>query len=295
MKELIEWLARTEHMSSRIYRSAAEIFKKDQKLAPLLNSLAKDEEWHFQIMNRAGEVLAGQQQQPQMLSNWISLNKEKLEAPFLEAADKITKGILTRDDLLGYLVAGEFSEYNLIFLYVINSLKYADKEFAYAASKMELHKKSIEDFLKSSPGCQNYVRQIKVLPKVWNVTLLVVDDYEPMRKLLADILDTEGIVETAESGNTGLEKVKNNFYDIILTDMATPADGGIQFYNQAVLYDALVSERFLFLLNTPTEKELDFVMKNHIDYLEKPFSIEEIRKTVHEILTRPPGKLREAI
>jgi CheY-like chemotaxis protein len=295
MKELIEWLARMEHMSGRVYLSAAEIFKEDKKLAPLLSRLAKDEEWHFQIMNRAMDVLAGQNQQPPLLSNWISLNKEKLEAPFLEAARKITNGIFTRDDLLDYLVAGEFSEYNLIFLYVIDSLKYAHQEFAYAASKMELHKKSVEDFLKSLPDSQNYVRQINALPKVWNATLLVVDDYKPIRKLLADILETEGTVETAASGNVGLRKVRNKFYDLVLTDMTTPAKGGIQFYNQAVQQDDLISERFLFLLNTPTENELDFVMKNHIEYLEKPFSIEEIRKAVHAILTRPPRELREAV
>jgi CheY-like chemotaxis protein len=297
MQGLIEWLARTEHMQSRIYRSAAEIFKDDAELGPLLNQLAEDEELHFQMMNRALDVLSGEMPQPPMLSDWISINKTKLEAPVLETADKITKGILRREDLLDYLVAGEFSEYNLIFLYVINSLKYNNREFASLASQMEYHKKSIEHYFKSLPDNQNYVRQISALPRVWTTSILVVEDYEPMRILLADILEAEGTVETTASGNMGLRKAANTFYDIILTDMTSPAQGGIQFYKQAIHLNPFIAGRFMFLLNTPTRKEVDFVRNNNLAYLEKPFSIEEIRKAIHEILAKPPQKrmLREAV
>lgn len=290
MQGLIEWLARTEHIQSRIYRSAAEIFKDDAELGPLLDQLAKDEELHFEMMNRALDVLAGEMPQPPMLSDWISINKTKLEAPVLETADKITKGILRREDLLDHLVAGEFSEYNLIFLYVINSLMYNNREFASLASQMEYHKKSIEHYFKSLTDGQNYVRQISALPKVWNTSILVVEDYEPMRILLADILESEGTVETTVSGSTGLRKVANTFYDLILIDMTTPAKAGIQFYKQAVHLNPLIAERWMFLLNTPTREDVDFVRNNNLAYLEKPFSIEEMRMAVHGILVKPPQK-----
>jgi len=297
MQGLIEWLARIEHMQSKIYYSAAKILYEDEQLGPLLNQLAKDEEFHFHLMTRALDVLAGEMPPPPALSHWISVNRAKLEAPLLETADKITRGILTRADLLEHLVAGEFSEYNLIFLYVINSLKYNNREFASAASQMEYHKKSIEQYFKSLPDYQNYVRQISALPKVWNTSILVVEDYRPIRMLLADILETEGTVETSASGDTGLRKVASMFYDVILTDIGTPAQGGIEFYKQAIQYDPLIADHFMFLLNTPSEKEVEFVKKNNLAYLEKPFSIEEIRKAVHEIILKPyqKRKLGEAV
>jgi CheY-like chemotaxis protein len=297
MKELILWLAKMEQMSSKVYRSAADIFKEDKELGPLLNQLARDEEWHYHMMRRAMEAFTEEKRQPPILSNWISLHKAKLEAPFLEMAIKISIGTLTRDAVLDYMVASEFSEYNLIFLYVINSLKYSSQEFAYAASKMENHKKSIQHFFESSPDYQNYLRQISALPRVWNTSLLVVEDYEPIRTLLADILEKEGTVETTTSGNMGLKKVTMKFYDLILTDMTTPTMSAIQFYKQAVQRNPLIAERFMFLLNAPTEEEVNFIKNNNIDYIEKPFSVEQIQNTVHEILIRQTQKrkLREAI
>jgi CheY-like chemotaxis protein len=286
MQGLIEWLARMEHMQSKIYCSAAEIFKADDKLGPLLNQLAKDEELHFQLMKRALDVLDGEISQPPALSQWISVNKEKLETPALETSDKITRGLLTREDLLGHIVAGEFTEYNLIFLYVINSLKYNNREFASAASQMEYHKKSIEQYFNSLQDYRNYATQISALPKVWNTSILVVEDYKPIRILLADILITEGTVETSASADAGLRKVANMYYDVILTDMTTPSEGGIEFYKQAIQYDPLIAERLIFLLSTTSRIEVEFVKKNNLVYLEKPFSIEKIRKIVHEILAK---------
>jgi len=289
MKALIEWLIKMERISSDIYNKAADILKEDKELAPFLNHLAKDEEWHAQVMSTALEVLPGETHPPSIIE-LDSANKAKLEAPFLETAKNISKGALTIDAVLDCIVTTEFTEYNELFLYVVNSLKESSREFTYVASKMEHHKKSIEHYFESLPDSKKYLSQIRRLPRVWVTTILVVEDYEPISTLLTHILSTEGTVETTKSGNIGLKKIAEKYYDIIVANMTTPEMSGIEFYKRAVQHDPLVIDRFMFLMNTPMKGDYDFVKKHNIDYIEKPFSVNHIRKAVYEILSRLPQK-----
>jgi CheY-like chemotaxis protein len=289
MKALMEWFICMERMSGDIYKKAAEIFREDKVLAPYLAHLAKDEEWHAQVMSKALEALSDEAASASIIE-LDNADKTKLEAPIHEMKKNITQGALSKDDLLDCIVTTEFSEYNHLFLYVINSLKESNQEIAFAASKMEHHKQSIERYFESLPNGRKYISRIRNLPKVWDTTILVVEDFAPIRTLLADILSTEGNMETTESGNKGLEKITKKFYDLIVTNMTTPEMSGIEFYKQAVRHDPLVVDRFLFLMNTSMKDHYAFVKEHAIDYIEKPFSVDHIRKVVSDILTRLPQK-----
>jgi DNA-binding NtrC family response regulator len=59
-------------------------------------------------------------------------------------------------------------------------------------------------------------------------TILVIDDEEVMRDVLESLLTAEGYrVDTARTGEEGLEKFRERPYDLILLDVSMPGMGGI--------------------------------------------------------------------
>ena len=62
-----------------------------------------------------------------------------------------------------------------------------------------------------------------------NSTILVIEDEEEVRNLLADILIENGHqVETASDGNQGIEMFRKKDYDLVFTDLGMPEMSGWQ-------------------------------------------------------------------
>ena len=58
-------------------------------------------------------------------------------------------------------------------------------------------------------------------------TILIIEDEKKIRRFLQLELEHEGYsVATAEDGEEGLNKVKNNHYDIVLLDLMLPKLSG---------------------------------------------------------------------
>jgi CheY-like chemotaxis protein len=287
MKKIVEWLISMEHMSGELYKDAVDIFKEDAVFAPFLNHLAEDEAWHFHVMGSAAEYFNHGTPRPAdiILDDAV---KARVEGPFRESRWKIEKGTLTKEALLDCIVTTEFSEWNNLFLYVVNSLKEIRREFAYVASKMEQHKKYIERNFEKIAGNGTRLDSIRSLPKVWNIRMLIVEDYEPLRVLMSDILSTEGLVDTAENGEQGLAKLAEQHYDIVLSDDFMPGMSGVEFYQQAVYQCPLLEEHFLFLMDVIKPGDVVFAREHKIKYLQKPLSVDEIKEAVHDIMSKTP-------
>lgn len=59
--------------------------------------------------------------------------------------------------------------------------------------------------------------------------ILVIDDEKRIRDGCSKILTKENcLVDTAESGETGLTMIAEKHYDIILTDLMMPGIGGME-------------------------------------------------------------------
>jgi hypothetical protein len=127
--EIIEWLIGMEHMSGELYKDAVDVFKEDTVFAPFLNHPAEDEAWHFHVMGSAAEYFNYGKPSPAdiILDDVV---KARAEEPFHESRRKIERGALTKEALLDCIVTTEFSEWNNLFLCVINSLKGIRREFA---------------------------------------------------------------------------------------------------------------------------------------------------------------------
>jgi len=108
-----------------------------------------------------------------------------------------------------------------------------------------------------------------------NKKLLIVEDDNETITLLESILSTLGFdVETAFDGLQGINKITNNSYDLILTDLDMPILNG---YDMIEKTYSLEKNLNIIIISSYTK---DFVTKNlnndKISILTKPFNINEL-------------------
>lgn len=118
--------------------------------------------------------------------------------------------------------------------------------------------------------------------------LLVVDDNKINRMLLSRNLEQQGhIVETAENGQEGLERIRSGEFDLVLLDIEMPVMNGFEVL-EACLND--VTLRHIPIIMTSAVDELDAVVKcvelGAEDYLVKPINPVLMRARVNASLEK---------
>lgn len=284
MREIIEFLLKIEKMAADIYKDASVFFKHDEEFARFLSLLAEDEVSHYYAMVSAREYFVGA---AGAAPGFIVLNRatrERIEGPLKDIREKVSAGHLTKEAMIGCMVTAEFSEWNDIFLYVVNTLRDSSPQYQHVAAKIQQHKQQIETFLEPLPDGRKHLERVRQLPDVWRQRILIVEDDPAVAELLSAILAEEGMVETAEDGERGLRKTGEQYFDVIVSDMVMPVMGGVEFYTQAAEEDRSIGERFLFFTGQPTAENLDFFAKYNLRYMIKPTDIAEIRLAVRDLM-----------
>ncbi|MGV8118144.1 MAG: ATP-binding protein [Candidatus Xenobiia bacterium LiM19] len=104
--------------------------------------------------------------------------------------------------------------------------------------------------------------------------VLVVDDEEIIRRLLSSFLKKSGIVvETAENGLEGLNKIRVGEYDLILSDFAMPEVDGKRIFEELSRTAPHLISRLVFMSGDVRDKARDFFEKNNVECLQKPFEL----------------------
>lgn len=110
-----------------------------------------------------------------------------------------------------------------------------------------------------------------------SVRLLLVEDDEALAALLKEYLESGGYaVEWHERGDTALESLRVNHFDLVLSDIVLPGADGLQILKEA----GSEAARTLVILMTGysgIEDALHAVEKGAYDFVSKPFQLPEIR------------------
>ncbi|KAA0550312.1 response regulator transcription factor [Bacillus sp. BGMRC 2118] len=118
-----------------------------------------------------------------------------------------------------------------------------------------------------------------------DVTILVVDDEDRIRRLLKMYLEREGYkVEEAEDGIEALEKAFEKEYDLILLDVMMPGKDGIE-----VCKELREKKATPVIMLTAKGEEVNRVQGFEVgtdDYIVKPFSPREVVLRVKALLRR---------
>ena len=115
--------------------------------------------------------------------------------------------------------------------------------------------------------------------------VLVVDDDERLRSLLAEYLGTRGFeVDTAEDGVAGLEAVRARAPDLVVLDVMMPGKDGFE-----VVRELRAFSRVPVVMLTARGDELDRIVGLELgadDYLAKPFNPRELLARIQAVLRR---------
>ncbi len=116
--------------------------------------------------------------------------------------------------------------------------------------------------------------------------ILIVDDEAGIRDTLFYNLSDNGFtVDTAKNGREALEKITNNKYNAVLSDIVMDESDGVNLLENIKKYDPNLSV-ILFTGYASLETSIPAVNKGAFAYLKKPVSIEEIITALNSAITK---------
>jgi CheY-like chemotaxis protein len=121
-------------------------------------------------------------------------------------------------------------------------------------------------------------------------TVIYIEDELELIDLLRLILKNEKInIKPAEKGHEGLELVRQLKPDLVLLDLMLPDMEGWEVFRE-MQKDASLKDIPVIVITVRTEGLLDGVWpqaQQLAGYLVKPFTVQELRETVHRALGLP--------
>lgn len=116
--------------------------------------------------------------------------------------------------------------------------------------------------------------------------ILVVDDEPLVTQLIVDTLTREGYrLDTASNGVVALEKIQQQRYDLILSDLHMPQLNGVGLYLALTQQLDRLSERIIFITGSTGSSQLHgFLKETGLPVLRKPFTLVELLQVVRQVL-----------
>lgn len=286
MNELAKELMVIEDKAAAFYHAMAVYFQNDPSLVVTLDNLAKDEQSHSEILKVVAVIV------PEGSEMSFPLGSARLtQAAISNSIDtclaKAAAGNLTLRELGETMIDIEFSEWNSLFFYVINTFKDVSHECRMAAIQLQGHIRRIHQFLDKVPLDKDVLARLRNLPPLWTENILVIDDTESVRELLKAALGMMGKVDVASDGVEGLEKIQRQYYALIVSDIIMPGCNGIELFQKAYQQFPSIGKRFLFFSGQVSDDQVSFIRQHNLELMSKPANLREIRTKASALLTVP--------
>jgi DNA-binding NtrC family response regulator len=119
-----------------------------------------------------------------------------------------------------------------------------------------------------------------------NPRILVVDDDESIRQVLAAVLEENGYtVDTAENGKEAIEKTNTRFYNLTLCDIRLPDYEGTTLITK--MRETVPKMRKIIITGFPSlQNTVDALNKGADAYIMKPFDMDKVLQTIKEQLKK---------
>ncbi len=119
-----------------------------------------------------------------------------------------------------------------------------------------------------------------------NIKILVIDDEQGIRDFLTYELASEGyVIVTANNGEEGVEKIKNEKFNLVISDIKMPKMDGMQALEMIKKIDPGIEVIMATGFGT-VETAVASMKKGAYDFIQKPFNLEEIKSLIEKALEK---------
>lgn len=116
--------------------------------------------------------------------------------------------------------------------------------------------------------------------------ILIIDDEKSIRHTLREILEYEKYqIEEAENGKIGLEKLKEEDFDVVLCDVKMPEIDGIEVLENARALDH-VPQFIMISAHATIDTAVDATKKGAYDFIQKPPDLNRLLLTIKNALDK---------
>jgi len=116
------------------------------------------------------------------------------------------------------------------------------------------------------------------------VRILIVDDEPSMREMLRIVLRRDGYdVQLADSGREAIDQLRQNNFDLLLSDIKMPDVSGVDVLRAAKEINRDVVA-FMMTAYASTSTAVEAMRLGAVDYFTKPFSMDELRLKIRQHL-----------
>ncbi len=137
-----------------------------------------------------------------------------------------------------------------------------------------------------SPEAINSVPAEAVPRSSNNNRILVIDDERPVVELVDRVLKGQGYqVDAVYNGQSAIDRVAQQFYDLIIADLKMPDIGGMDVYHHIAHHHPEQARRVVFISgDIMSPHTMAFLERTGVPYLVKPFTIRELTSFVEKAL-----------
>jgi|TARA_R100001143_G_scaffold63532_1_gene71420 two-component system chemotaxis response regulator CheY len=125
-----------------------------------------------------------------------------------------------------------------------------------------------------------------------NIKILVVDDFPTMRRIIRNLLKDLGFenVDEAEDGQMGLDKVRDNNFDLVVSDWNMPNMDGLSML-QAIRADEKLGKTPVLMVTAEAKKEniVAAAKAGANGYVVKPFTAAVLEEKINKIFDKQGG------
>jgi two-component system chemotaxis response regulator CheY len=117
--------------------------------------------------------------------------------------------------------------------------------------------------------------------------VLVVDDYNTMRRILRNLLAQVGFsnVEEAEDGSAGLRKLRERSFGLVISDWNMQPMSGFEFLKEVRADGQLKDTPFIMITaESKTENVVAAKAAGVSNYIVKPFNADTLKKKIEAVL-----------
>jgi len=114
--------------------------------------------------------------------------------------------------------------------------------------------------------------------------ILVIDDEESIRELLKDFLESKGAdVVAVSNGETGLNRLKEEKFDLFLLDLMMPGMSGLDVLRE-VASEKIDAPSIVITAHATVQTAVEAMKLGAFDYITKPFNLEEFYISIKRAL-----------